>query len=342
MKDKLVIVDLWGSWQHQSINQKYIDYLESFRQIKLIEFNDILKTSGEKITLKTNNKQRGRIINRFQYFYNIVRVTRKIHKEDKEIFILCYDSISFILFYLLNYDKRIILFQHQHINDLKKMIHKFIIKLYAKNVEHIVLEEKFKQIFLKKIGVYETKVHVCHHPLFSSNVNLQKTKAKNVVSISNSYEKEMLKKFISKIKKINGINFLIRSREESFRNEYIVIENRKYNLEELRKIYEKANIVIVIVEKENFMNRISGTIFDGLSNNCFIFSNDIDIARIIKQKYPNIIEIYDTIDDLIYKIKNINLEDKEKEFLEDLKRFKENYSDKTIINELMKVFGGKI
>ena len=173
MKKKLVVVDLWGSWQHQNINQKYINYLEKIRPIKVIEFNNILKTKGEKISLKSNNCQRNKYINRIQYIYNIIRVSRKIKKEENEIFILCYDIVTFILFYILNYKKRIILFQHQHINEAKKRIHNLFFKIYVNKVEHIVLEDKFKDDFIKDFKISEDKVYVCHHSLFPAEIDIE-------------------------------------------------------------------------------------------------------------------------------------------------------------------------
>ena len=342
MKKKLVVVDLWGSWQHQNINQKYINYLEKIRSIKVIEFNNILKTKGEKISLKSNNSQRNKFINRLQYIYNIIRINKKITKEE-EVFILCYDIITFTLFYILNYKKRIVLFQHQHISDAKKKIHNLFFKIYANKVEHIVLEEEFRNKFIKNFKLKKDKVHVCHHSLFpiEQNIETKECEKKCVISISNSYSKEMMKEFLEKIKKINDIKFFIRSLESKVYTRNIISENRKYTLGELKEIYRKGNIVVVMTESKKFENRISGSIFDGLSNGCLILSNDIDIANILKEKYPNIIEIYTSIDDLITKIKDINLKGKKEDFLKDLKKFREDYSDEKITTELRKVFGDK-
>lgn len=344
-KEKLVVIDLWGSLHHQNINQKYIDFIERFREIKLIEINNLLNISNlksEKISILIDDKEGNKIKNRLRYLVNILKINKYIKKTETEIFILCYDIITFLLFYILNYKKRIILFQHQHINEVQKVIHKLFFKLYMDKVEHIVLEEEFKKNFVKNLNIPEKKVYVCHHPLFLKEIDYTKSyHRKNIISISNSYNQKLMDEFLIKVKELKNINCLIRNRKINFYEKNIISENRKYTQNELKQIYEKANIVIIMVETKSFNNRISGTIFDGLSNGCFILSNDIDIANILKEKYPNIIEIYTSIDDLITKIKNINLEDKKENFLKDLKKFREDYSDEKITTELRRVFGDK-
>lgn len=342
-KEKLVVVDLWGSLEHRAINQKYIDYIEKFRDISLICPKNILianNADSEVFSIDGQNKNKGKILNRLQYIKNIIKISSKI--EHEEVFVLCYDIITFYIFFLLNKKRKITLFQHQHIKQLDKKVHKFIFSIYKNKVRHIVLEESFRSNFIKKIELEEKNVFVCSHPLFEKLSDKNKSfSTKRIISISNSYDKSLMSAFLNVLKKKSfkeKIFFRIRNKEEQYKLKDILVENKIYDYSEIQEMYEEANISIILANKENFKDRVSGTIFDAISKKCFILSNKFDFSIELEKRYPNLIETFETIEELVFKIENKKLEDSIKDYDNDLARFYNDYSEEKIILELKKVF----
>ncbi len=98
-----------------------------------------------------------------------------------------------------------------------------------------------------------------------------------ILSISSSNDEKLIKDIIdyentNNFFKNNNITFLLRSSLYTYNNGFLIIEKKYYSNDVLMKLYQKSAAVVVLVNKNDFINRLSGTYFDSLLNQCMMMS----------------------------------------------------------------------
>lgn len=344
--ENILIVDLWGSIPHKRLNNDCIKMLSSFTNCLVVNPNNILNTdypNVASINLKQLNNSTNSLMNRIRYFYNEIKIYCKVAKKYNQydkIFILCYEQISVILFVFLFSSKEIYIYQHQHIDWLDNKIIRFFFRIYGNSVNHIILEETFKNDLIKKGNVNNQNIHVVHHPCHNQSAICKKKNTKKYIAISSSNDESLVNEIISdeitnNFFKKNKIFLLIRSKKYTFDNGYLIVENRRYSDIELDDLYNEAIGTIILVVKNEFKNRVSGSIFDSLAKATPIFSIDIPVIIDLEKKYPNFIHSFISIEDLKKQILNFKLNN---DYVNDLEQMRNTYDIEKITKEFKTAF----
>lgn len=350
MKDniekKILIIDLTFVKQHKFINQKYIDLISE--QYKVILLNDLnfYKKTNNNIEIKNVNflhNFKNRLFSRISILINIkksLKILKELEKNVDKVFVLTYDVITiyYLYYYIKKMKKELYLFEHQQLSEYDKPIKNFFTSKYKNNVKHIILEESFKDEFVKKNNIKKENIEICYHPL-------KEKKEKNkyqVLCISSSNDETNIKKLLEEIKERKEIRFsaLIRSREISkeYHDKKIIFENRYYSDEEIENYYKNCEIVLILLNINEFKMRLSGHIFEALSFGKKVLLPKWSYSQELASKYPNTIYIIDEKKGIIDQIEKILSVKNEKSFQDEIRNIKIKYSDDNIKYQLRKAF----
>lgn len=344
----VLIVDLWGSVAHKRLNIDCINMISSFSKCIVLNpnglFNEIISKNIKLENINLNNKSTNSIMNRFRYLFNISKIyfkTLKYYNEYDKVFVLCYEQITFNLFYFLFSTKKMYLYQHQHIDWLNNKIIAYFFSFYCNNVHHIVLEEIFMNSLINLAHISNKNlVHTIHHPCHNLQMITPKKENHFFLGISSSNDENIVLDILDLERKEhffekNNIKILLRSKLYQFDNGFLKIENVHYSDNELDELYKSSDATLILVRHSEFENRVSGSIFDSISKGTPIISINIPIIVELSKNNPNYIKSFSNMIELQSVIlEGFNYDN----YCSEVKKLQLKYCKDTITSEFNEIF----
>lgn len=315
---KILYLDLLSPMGHKGLNKIFVKLLRKFASIDVswkegyIEdisaldsirnfypIPEIYYNFSSKIEYRTKNYSKIKWI-----FRNI-----DISSYDL-IFISSYETISFSLAWPRNIESRVLILNHNNLDELDNPFKRTFFKRIPKYIEHIVFEEYMKEYMIENIGVLN-KVWVVHHPIdfdkikdFQrlSNSRIPKFNFSDNILIfapSTSNDENFISKLINlqreqRFLSSTRFKLLVKSKQSEYQDDFLIVVKKYFTYEEYL-LYLNGAFLILLPYPKSFKYRISGVLFD-----CFAFqkrfiSSSVPIFEYYINKYPEIGETFNSI-----------------------------------------------
>ena len=336
---------------HKPINNKYIGILckmgielyvcepeswfNSSEDIRIVEGDWSVPQSEE--------------VGKAKYRKRIVQNIRKLRKTIENlnpdiIYFASYDIIAtfFAIPYLYKYRSKIILQEHNNVDQLINNRIKFVIYNTYKNLfSHFVLEPYIKEKLID-IGVRDQLVCVVPHPITGEYYEGHDNE-KLVVGLSNSNDETTVNQMIEAQEKTHCFDsteckFVIKSKSLSYKDEHLEIFNGWISAEDYQYFSHKCEFFIIPFSMSNFSYRVSNVFMEAVSNSKRIIVSRTPLTEYYSNKYPHICEIFDDISQIPKIVRNTN----EHEYIESRKVFINDHSDDTIAKAFNDAFEIKV
>lgn len=355
----ILFIDLLCPEGHKDINLFLLEILNEIKDIKIIDtvFKEgYLNESKRKINktyffpekffnYKNNLDSRLKNIKKIKWIFNNINLDLY-----NLVLISSYETISFSLAWRKKYKPRILIFNHNNIDELNDLVKRFFFKKIPINIEHIVYE-KFIKDYLISLNI-KNKIWINHHPL-------DITKRKNVLNNdsiedkqffifapSGSNDDKIIRNLINNRKRKNlikeKIKFFIKSKNINFEDEQMKVTNQRISYNEYIYNFNKANLVALLFN-ENFSYRVSGVLFDS-----FVFKKKVLFSKNLfsdyyLSKYRDLGDQFKSIDEFIELINDYYVEfSKNKSFENKIfQQIYNDYSKEKIKVELENILKGK-
>lgn len=313
---KLLIADLVYPYGHLNLNNHLLDILSG------IDYIDSLKVLNYKNYYSKNNNgiklyklhyllySKNVILRYFTPFINALLVSFRclFIKYDKVIF-FTFDTLSFYIVTLF-IKKPIYLFHHNNTDQLNDPKKNFLFRLYSNRVNHIVFDGYIKDYLLSK-NVHDNLIHVLPHPLpihsFKTSCILGDDLRK-FIGLGHENDSTLISDIVNyelhnHVLEKNNIKLVLRVKYNFDFDvpKSITIISDYLSREDYEQLYHSAFGVLVLF-KESYRYRYSGTIVDALDLKKVVVGRDIPVVRSFSKLYPKSCFVFYTIDDFFNKI----------------------------------------
>lgn len=263
----------------------------------LVKDTDCIQLNGWILPKQTQQKRFDEIINYFKLRNYLKKTSYDV------IYIASYDICTFMLAFVLlfKWHNRIILQEHNNIDQLSNKYKLYMYKTYMNCVNHFVFEDSFKK-HLENMGVKSQRLFVVPHICNDFPLEPYRNKDTVVISVSSSNDDQEIKEILEneslKTKLYqNNIKLIIKSKEISYENDYIRVFNSWLENEELVSLYNQASHVMLFFPK-TYKRRVSAVFMEAISRGKFVISKKIPLIENYKEQYPGICSFYRHIDEL--------------------------------------------
>lgn len=316
----ILFVDFMVEDTHRYYCNRIIKEVNKYSSTFVVEKNeymDYAEDDNHKIVyIKTketvNNYPIVARVNVLYNFFNTLKVIRGY--EFKKIIVLGYDPVMFSFIFPILYKKGdIFLVQHHQLDEVdKSKIKQKLWSIYKDEVNHILLDEAIIDGVSQQFMIKKNKLFFFPIPLIENAKLLKETENNKikVLCISGSNDKKQLKDFVryyGEVLKENNIELIIKKDFINLEseNDAIVMVNNYLSDDEYNKIYREIDIVLMLFPKD-YKYRCSGTIIDAFSYNKKVISSPILEAVSYKKKFPDICTTYNSLDEIIDLILEMN------------------------------------
>lgn len=263
----------------------------------LVKDTDCIRLNGWILPKQTQQKRFDEIINYFKLRNYLKKTSYDV------IYIASYDICTFMLAFviLFKWRNRIIIQEHNNIDQLSNRVKLSMYKTYMNCVYHFVFEDSFK-VYLENIGIKGHKIFVVPHICNDFPIEYRKHKDTVVISVSASnddkeimeiLENESLKTKLYK----NNIKLIIKSKKISYENDNIRVFSGWLENEELASLYNQASHVMLFFPK-TYKRRVSAVFMEAISRGKYVISKNIPLIENYKEQYPGICSFYRHTDEV--------------------------------------------
>lgn len=313
---KLLVADFLFVEAHQEVNLNFISAISNFFNIDVISVNgyydDQRKLFEERnieiIDIKVNRSY-GRIGLRM-FGLKIINLVSLLLKQNtyNAVLILCFDTLSFVIYANKFNMIPIFLFHHKNIDELDNIIKRLLFSTYKNKVYHVVFENFFKEKLVKDYHVSDHRVFVIPHPV-KNNYEQTCDIIYDCVGLCGSNNESFLSEIVNHAETINKYNLriILRSRKEERHERMLKIikgfmEKTSYN----KLLLSTKTVVVPLPGSYKF--RLSGSIYDALSRRKCVFTTSRFYATEYGKKYPGTCFYIDSVEQLIDNILQYNEE----------------------------------
>jgi len=319
-KFNILYIDLLSPKGHLDLNKLFLDIFARFAnkidvscRERYMKYNDIPKNIERIYSIPTQYyKYNSKFDYRIKNIKKIKWILKNINIDLYDfIFISSYETISFSVSWPRNIKSRVIVLNHNNLDELSNKLKYIFFKFTPKYVEHAVFEDYIRNYLLKRIKI-PNKVWVIHHPIdISKNNDYKKIKNKFfpeekvmdkiIFAPSGSNDENFIKQIVSLQRKENflgsmSFKLIMKSKELDYRENNLIIIKKYLSYEEYISYFKDAWLIL-LPYPEDFCYRISGVLFD-----CFIFkkkfiASSLFIFKYYLDKYPGIGKIYHDINE---------------------------------------------
>jgi len=274
------------------------------------------------------------------------------------IFISSYETISFALAWPRKLKSRVVILNHNNLDELKDLLKKFFFKRIPKYAEHIVFEKYMKEYIIENIRV-PNKIWVIHHPVDLGKVqdyqrlsnskisNTNVINSKLIFAPSGSNDENFISQLINLQKEEGFLNstifsLLIKSKQDEYQDNHLIVSKRYFSYEEYLMYLGNASLLLLPYPKD-FKYRMSAVLFDAFVFKKSIIASSIPLFRYFVNKYPFIGKVFNNVQEfkeIVYfyneQIKNVCSQD---DML--FEKIQNTYSIKSIKEEVQRMLGGE-
>lgn len=312
---KILYLDILSPIGHKDINKIFIRLLREFTPTDVswrkgyIRDGSFLNTVKNfypipEIYYKFSSKMDYRVKN-----YNKIKwIIKNINVDSYDlIFISSYETISFALAWPKKTKSRVIILNHNNLDELKVLLKKFFFKRIPDYVEHIVFEEYMKKYIVEEIKV-PNRIWVIHYPIDFCKVHdyqqllieelpkNSKNNEKIIFAPSGSNDENFILKLINTQKKekfLNNtvFNLLIKSRQSEYRDDHLIVTKKYFAYKEYLMYLGNASLLLLPYPKD-FRYRVSGVLFDAFAFKKSVIASSIPLFQYFVNKYPFIGKLF--------------------------------------------------
>ncbi|PEF91604.1 MULTISPECIES: glycosyltransferase family 4 protein [Bacillus] len=295
----ILILDYLFPKNHVALYNNMIQYLTQVGHVKVVAKDnyysdykrDWIGIELEEIPIKDDGNNM--VTRKLQSLISMIKTRKAItNNKDSIKVVLTFDTIAFALGWLWIKSNNTFILHHKNIDELNSKIKRFLFKTYMNKVNHIVFEEFFKEYLINEIGVEEKRIHVIPHPIFSPSVSDEDNFIYDCIGLSNSNDEGFIKQIIDEEIKTNylknsNLHVVLRSKKYKFDNDNLKVISGYLPKEEYDYYTKKCKTVFVPLPN-TFKYRVSGVIYDALSNYKVVIANNVPIVKHYEEKYPNL------------------------------------------------------
>lgn len=354
---KIAVLDFGLSKTHRRFNMEYFRALSEFAELYIINsgsyYNELEEVDNIHIVeagIDVNaqyNLPRNPVIRAVaarKLALSNMKKNRVIFEREKNfdyVLIMGYEVITFSLFKL--YIPRgipIVLFEHQQIDEISNLVKNLFFSLYKNKVNHIVMEETFKDFLINKKKVKRENVFVVHYLIRTMKVFDKKQKGErySIIGISSNNDEKIISELVEEERrtqflKDTNCNIVLRSKCTQYSDQYLKVENKFYSDAEYDSLFGKADAVLAASPKD-FVHRMSGPVVNAIEAGKIVIGTESPQVVNFQRLSPNNFRIYKNFEEL----KNIILNGRFDIDVEELQFLQKRHSRENITKELKKCF----
>lgn len=334
---KLLFFDSLFPRGHININNNYINLLQSSIEMIIcartgwFECNKNIKYVDAN-WFYPSEKKCNNFIYRLKVFSNYIKLKKIIKEVNPDIvYVASYDIVSFFLAFpfLYCFRNKIILQEHNNVDQLDNNIKSFLYSFYKNKLNHFVLEDYIKERLIQ-LNVQRHLIHVVPHPLPKAT-EFEQDKERLIVGLSNSNDEGVVGRVFKEYKNTNFLRDLkyklvIKAKKLSYNDEYLRIFNGWITKEEYINYSKNSSFYIIPFSTKGYSYRVSAVLLEAISNRKFILASNFLLAKFYAKKYPGICQIFNEPSEIPSLIKNVN----KKQYFESRRLFVADHSDESI------------
>lgn len=320
-KLKILIVDPISAKGHIKLNEKIIEHLNSISNIHILTIDNTHSKNQNNISFfpeNIKNIKKNKFSYRIQNYLYTRYAINYFKKNNFDIIIfIAYETISMSIALIGNKKiaERLWLYEHNNIDEKNdSIIKEFFYKKLNNKAMHIVFEDYIGKNISKKY------FHI-PHPIYKE-LKTHEQESKKFIFAPSGGNDPLLSSEIIKFCENNSIYLKLKSKLKIYSN---FIESSDY-FDNYNQLINSCSYVLLL---NNFENRVSGVLYEALTERKIIISTDCQFIREIKVQYPTLIYIIKEISDLkiIYTHKEEIIA-----MSKDYNKFISEHSDANIIN----------
>lgn len=315
----ILVLDFWFGKTHQRLNKRTIEILRRNNNVLATTYGgyyDSFTDDGkiQLINVKCRNRKTNKLFQRIQSVYNIIEAKKAVKNCSYDaILVTGYEVISVIVAtWIFGTQCPLFLQYHQHIDQVVQGLKRRVFDMYKNRVHHVFLEEEYAEYFIKMTGVTKERVHVVHHPLLGEVIESGRSEGKDILGISSSNDDMLVEKIIELEKQEQkleqyGCKMELRSAKSKYEGDKLCVDCSFLSAEEYEEKFNNAGTILVIPKKEEFIHRVSGTIYDAISAGKKVVGVDISIMRIMKSLAPSMFYTINENDNILERICELSI-----------------------------------
>ncbi len=332
---KILYIDLLSPSGHKTFNELTLNALKSEYEVFIVGRKNFIK--NEEINLIIPEKffhKSNKIKNRINEIKKIkwILLNLKDQNYDKVVF-SSYETISFSIMSkkILNMGKKIMVFNHNNIDEIdKSIIKKFFYTKINKKIIHLVFEDYIKQFLINK--KLKNNIKVIPHIVLKNKIENSDINEKDIqIFVPSLYHDTLYINRIIKNNNNNDYKLIIKSKNNyNDKN----VESKAF-FDDYERVFIKSNFILLPLTID-YNYRVSNIINESFSYGKIIFSYKNKLTQFIKKQYPNSIYIIDrnvSINDMIKIYKNV---DKSK-YQKEQKKYLTEHSKEKFLNAFKKI-----
>ncbi len=338
---KILFFDSLFPRGHISVNSRYISLLQNNNEIVIcarpgwFDCNKGLKHIDLNWYYPSEEKSNS-FYYRWRIFNNCLKIVKVIEEIEPDIvYIASYDIISFFYAvpFLFRYRNKIVLQEHNNVDQLENMIKNKFYSFYKNYFHHFVFEEYIKEKLIQ-FNVHEQLIHVVPHPL--PNVfNINEHEKKLIVGLSNSNDDNIIKNLLKKCQNSSWIKELkykivVKAKSINYEDNNLKIFNGWITKDEYVNYCHQSSYYLIPFPK-SYSYRVSAVFLEAVSNGKFILSSQFALAEYYSKRYPGLCQVFADVDEIPDLISRNNKE----QYLRARKLFISDHSDQTITEKVM-------
>lgn len=304
----ILIIDPLSQNGHKSLNKHIINSLSNEHDVSFISDKKYKLEDVKCHLLYFKYLCDLNLTYRLKQMLILFEVKNKIKYYDLVLF-TSYETISFSIISHFYFNCNVFVIEHNNIDQLLvSKVKLFFYKIINKTITHITFEKYISNYINFK---FSKKTFVFPHPLFHISNGLLSPKEKIIFSPSSTFDSFMMNKLID-FCLINDYKLLAKGKKDV---DFGDIKIRKH----FDNYFDCFKYVKFTFLCNNFTYRVSGVVFDALSNNCPIVGFYSKFLFELKNDYPNLVYIVNDFNE----INNLSFD--KSSMVNDFIRFKKNH-----------------
>ncbi len=362
---RILYLDLLSPIGHKNLNKILVELLKDLASVDIAWKEGYI---GDESFLNTVNNFypiselyysfSSKVDYRIKNIKKIKWVFKNINVDSYDlIFISSYETISLALAWPRATRPRVLILNHNNLDELKDFFKKIFFTKIPTYVEHIVFEEYMKEYIVKNIKV-PNKVWVIHYPIAFDKVQDYQQLPNGKIPEGNFLNSALIfapsasndENFISQLinlqkeeRFLNSTAFrlLVKSKQSEYHDDHLIVVKRYFTYEEYLMYLCNASLLLLPYPKD-FRYRVSGVLFDAFAFKKKIIASSIPMFHYFVDKYLFLRKTFNNIQEfkeIIYlyndQLNNANSQDYM--FFEEIQNI---YSIKSIKEEIQNMLRG--
>ncbi len=337
---KIAILDMVFNEGHHNINNKIIDYLTKENEVFVVHnhYYDSMDNAHyiqcDKIIQKT-----GKISARIASYKALLEEYKMIEKYNVDyIFILSCEwvSLSFLISKMLKKSKVGVL--HHNLNQFDNNIKYFFFKKYSNKIDNIVLDDCLSKPLKDKYEVDEKNIFVFRHPqTLKSEGDL--TKRNYCSQLSGSLNQNIIDELYKKINLVKAdvdFTLLIKNNKYELKKDNLIFRTGRINEPEYSQLFAKS-FAMIFSFPIDFQYRVSSVLLSAIVDGKIVISNRNFLVESLKAKYPSLVYVYDTTEQLIHYINNVEKLLTNNEIVNDLEKARRDRDEHELCDAINRI-----